>query len=72
MIFIINVTLNLRINLILMKKLVELAEKINSYNFKGGSRLTPIKLAIVYKKNHAAIIDEISADLQCEKINASF
>lgn len=55
-----------------MKKLVELAENINSYNFKGGSRLSPIKLAIVYKKNHTPIIDEISADLQCEKTHASF
>jgi DNA-binding transcriptional regulator GbsR (MarR family) len=55
-----------------MKKLLELANNINSYNFKGTNRLSPIKLAIIFKKKHALIIDEIITDLQCEKSHASF
>lgn len=48
-----------------MKKLIELADNITSYNFKGTNRLSPIKLTIIFKKNHAAIADEIVKDLQC-------
>lgn len=58
--------------LIDMKKLAELADSIYRYNLKGSHRLSSIKIAIIFKKNHHQIIDEIIADLQCEKSHASF
>lgn len=55
-----------------MKNLTELASQINNYNLKGSSRLSPIKLAIIYEKNHQGVVEEITNDLQCEKSHASF
>jgi hypothetical protein len=55
-----------------MKKLAELADNIYRYNLKGSNHLSPIKLAIIFKKNHLKIIDDIILDLQCEKSHTSF
>lgn len=48
-----------------MHKLVELAKHVNSYNLKGSSHLSPIKLAVLYKKTQMAIVEGIVSELQC-------
>ena len=55
-----------------MNHLVELAHNIQRYNLKGSVRLAPIKLAILYKKIHQPIVDNIINDMRCEKTNTSF
>lgn len=39
-----------------MQKLVELASHVNNYNLKGTSHLSPIKLAVLYKKTQIGIV----------------
>lgn len=39
-----------------MNKLIELARHVNNYNLKGSSHLSPIKLAVLYKKTQMGIV----------------
>jgi hypothetical protein len=54
-----------------MNKLVELAENINSYNLKGSSRLAPLRLALLYRKRHLPLVEQLTREMQGEKVHAA-